>query len=125
MNNLSNKTEPRGILLTDNVDREWLDSITPVYFEDFIKFIVNKESNEVVVGMEVHKNGVALMRDSNPKNVLGGNLYPDNSIVYSSTLNVMHNAKLDNPNRDDMRIILDSDLQKLIDSILFSWIKVN
>lgn len=124
MNNVSNITEPRGILLSDNVDREWLNSITPVYFEDFIKFIVNKESNEVVVGMEVHKNGVALMRDSNPKNVLGGNLYTDNSIVYSSTLNVMHNAKLNNPNRDDMRIILDSDLQKLIDSILFSWVKV-
>ncbi len=124
MNNLSNKTEPRGILLTDNVDRDWLNSITPVYFEDFIKFIVNRESNEVVIGMEVHKNGVALMKNDNPKNVLGGNLYPDNSIIYSSTLNVFHNAKLENPNRSDMRIILDSDLQDLIDSILFSWVRV-
>ena len=124
MNNLSNNTEPRGILLTDNVNREWLNGITPVYFEDFIKFIVNKESNEVVVGMEVHKNGVALMNNANPKNVLGGNLYPDNSIIYSSTLNVFHNAKLENPNRDNMRVILDPNLQDLINSILFSWVKV-
>ena len=111
-------------MLTDNVNWDWLDSITPVYFEDFIKFIVNKESNEVVVGMEVHKNGVSLMKDNNPKNVLGGNLYRDNSIVYSSTLNVMHNAHLKNPNKNNMRIILDADLQNLIDTILFSWVKV-
>lgn len=125
MNNVSNIAEPRGILLTDNVDINWVNSIEPRYFDDFVKFIVNKQSNEVVIGMEVHKNGVALMKDNNPRNVLGGNLYRDNSIVYSSTLNVMYNAKLKHPNRDDMRVILDKDLQNLINSILFAWVKVD
>ena len=36
------KIDPRGVLLTEKVDVEWLKKLTPQYFKDFIKFHNNK-----------------------------------------------------------------------------------
>ena len=155
MNSTNNEiTNGRGIILDDNVDMEWLKSITPRLNKEFCKFVINKETNKIAVGMYNHADACSLLGDSenNYANLYGGNIYfKDGSIVYQSTLNVRHNLELNekkdkkeskigflklvikknnnnsnNNNSDDisMRIITDNGLISIINSVLYSWIKL-
>ena len=88
MNQLSNiVTDQRGIILTNNVDLEWLNSLTPRFHSDYIKFVVDTKTNRVVVGMDVPADAQVLL-GADEKTLFGGNIYRDGTIVYSSTLNV-------------------------------------
>ena len=63
MNNVENSNIPRyGVLLTDNVDPQWLRDCSPRYFDEYIKFTVDPVNNQIVVGMQVHRNGKALLK---------------------------------------------------------------
>ena len=85
---MSNKvTDQRGIILTDNVDLDWLNSLTPRFHSDYVKFVVDTKTNRVVVGMDVHADAQALL-GAEENTLYGGNIYKDGTIVYSSTLNV-------------------------------------
>ena len=135
MNQISSKvTDQRGIILTDNVDLNWLNSLTPRFHSDYVKFVVDTKTNRVVVGMDVHADAQVLL-GADEETLFGGNIYRDGTIVYSSTLNVekslnaekktgffqrlFHSEKNDNP-----RIITDKDLIAEINAILFAWVKV-
>ena len=123
MNNLSTETDSYGILLTDNVDLNWIKSITPKYHNEFSKFIVDTKTNKVVVGMDIHADGTHFTGYENMDAIFGGNIYfDDGHIVYESTLNIDKNLKAKSPNFEDPRIILDKDLIELINSTLLSWV---
>lgn len=121
MNSQDTKTDHRGILLTDNVDMEWLKQITPRYFPDYVKFTVDKDTNKVCVGMEVHKDcKVCDLEDTS--SIYGGNIYfDDGHIEYSSTLNIEKNLK-NGLRPANMRIIEDEPTKELIDSVLKAWV---
>ena len=89
MNNLSNITQSYGILLTDNVDMSWINSISPRYHNDFAKFIVDTRANKVVIGMDIHADGTHFTGYENIEQTYGGNIFfQDGHIVYESTLNI-------------------------------------
>ena len=53
MNQICSKvTDQRGIILTDNVDLDWLNSLSPRFHSDYVKFVVDTATNRVVIGME-------------------------------------------------------------------------
>ncbi len=135
MNQISNKvTDQRGIILTDNVDLDWLNSLTPRFHSDYVKFVVDTKTNRVVVGMDVHADAQALL-GAEEDTLYGGNIYKDGTIVYSSTLNVekslsaekrsglfqrlFRSEKSDNP-----RIVTDRELIDEINAVLFAWVKL-
>ena len=135
MNQMSNKvTDQRGIILTDNVDLDWLNSLTPRFHSDYVKFVVDTKTNRVVVGMDVHADAQALL-NADEDTLYGGNIYRDGSIVYSSTLNVdkslsaepkpslfhrlFHSGDSNNP-----RIVTNKELIEQINAVLFAWVKL-
>ncbi len=131
------EVDVRGIILTDNVDLNWLNELTPRYYPDFVKFVVSTATNRVVVGMDIHASAQAFL-DEDESNLYGGNIYRDGSIVYESTLNIQKNLALDHGktgllsrifkrnsgNYDNPRIIVDKDLIETINAVLFSWVKI-
>ena len=134
MNNISNQvTDQRGIILTDNVDLSWINSLTPRFHSDYVKFVVDTATNKVVIGMDVHADAQILL-NADEKTLFGGNIYKDGSIVYSSTLNVDKSLgvnkkglfkSLFHKNADDNpRIITDKELIDQINAVLFSWVKL-
>lgn len=123
MNTQSTKTNSYGILLTDNVDMSWIKSITPQYHKQFCKFIVDTKSNKVIIGMDVHADGIHYTSYDNINYIYGGNIFfNDSHIVYESTLNIDKNLNSQNPNFDDPRIILSSELIEKINATLLSWV---
>ena len=44
--------DQRGLILTDNVDLDWLNSLSPRFHSDYVKFVVDTATNRVVIGME-------------------------------------------------------------------------
>lgn len=123
MNNLDTNTSRDGILLTDNVDIDFLKEVSPRYHNDFIKFIVDTKNNKVVVGMDIHADGLSLIKNYDINHVYGGNIYFENkNIVYESTLNIDKNIEQSKIDFDDPRVILDSDMIDKITPTLFSWI---
>ena len=140
MNNISNVVnDQRGIILTDNVDLKWVNSLTPRYHKEYVKFVVDMKNNKVVIGMDVHADAEVLL-DSDVEYLYGGNIYPDGHVVYQSTLNVAHNLKLlENKKKkgglfgfiikkekapDNMRIITDKETIDYINTVLLSWIEL-
>lgn len=141
MNNMPEHTEYNGILLTDNVDMDWLKSLTPRYHPDMCKFVINTETTRVAVGMDVHADAEMLLQNGKgASDLLGGNIFfDDGHIEYESTLNITRNleirekakpkglAKLFRKKEDisaNPRIITDKDTIEQINAILFSWIKL-
>ncbi|MCQ2752069.1 MAG: hypothetical protein MJ189_03110 [Coriobacteriales bacterium] len=120
MNNQSNiMSDNRGIILSDNVNFDFLKSITPRQMPDFIKFDVNITQNKVAVGMAVHKC-CDIVRQGDT--VYGGNIFfEDGHIVYESTLNIAKNIELESSGQN-IREIVDEDLIEQINLVLFSWI---
>lgn len=140
MNNISNiVTDQRGIILTDNVDLKWINSLTPRYHKDYVKFVVDMKNNKVVIGMDVHADAEILL-DAGIEDIYGGNIYKDGSVVYQSTLNVDKNVKIygEDDERgglfgffrkkkkkpDNMRIIIDKETIDYINTVLFSWVEI-
>lgn len=132
------KNNPRGILLKENVDMNWLKKLEPRYHKDFIKFVVNTETNRVVVGMDVHKDAMVLLAE-NEDNLYGGNIYFDGHIIYESTLNIQKNLEIFENNKPkgilkifnkndsfkgNPRIITDKETIQMINSVLFSWVNI-
>ena len=74
MNNIDNKvTDQRGIILTDNVDLNWVNSLTPRYHKEYVKFVVDVANNKVVIGMDVHADAEILLgTDSSSRSELLG-----------------------------------------------------
>ncbi len=102
--------------MTDNVDLDWLRSITPRIHPDYCKFTINKATNKVCVGMDIHRDCEVNMGDESE--LLGGNIYfDDGHIVYESTLNIPRNLKSRNF-RGNPRIVTDPDIIAEIDSVL-------
>jgi len=112
----------RGIILTDNVNIDWLKALTPQYFSDYIKFVIDVETTRVCVGMEIHRD-CEVSFDTNLDNLYGGNLYFDGHIIYESTLNVSKN-KEKKGFRGNPRIITDEKDIEMLNAILFSWIEL-
>ncbi len=137
MNCMSNViSDQRGIVLTDNVDLEWVNSLTPRYHKEYVKFVVDMKNNKVVIGMDVHADAEILL--GTPTEYLyGGNIYPDGHIVYQSTLNVDKNLKIVNKDKktgllglfrgkgktpENMRIITDKETIAYINTVLLEWV---
>ena len=120
MNNVPNIVDGTHITLTDNVNMEWLKSVTPRYFDEYIKFVVNVRTNRVFVGMDVHSDCVGW--DDDESDFFGGNIFfEDGHIEYESTLNVIENERLGTES-DDLRIITDVDFIERINAVLLSWV---
>ncbi len=129
-------TDQRGIILTDNVDLEWIRKLEPRYHKEYAKFVVDMKKNKVVIGMDVHADAKMLL-DSPEEDLYGGNIYfDDGHIVYQSTLNVDKNAAIANkgPSKglfgflkrnkrpDNMRIIEDRETINYINTVLLEWV---
>lgn len=125
MNNIDNNCpDIRGILLTDEVDFNWICSIDPRYEEDFCKFTVNVDTNEIVVGGGVHAYAKAFLGDD--EDVLyGGNIFfDDGHIEYTSTLNIDKNSDYERTNNNaSARVLQDPEQIALVNSVLYDWIK--
>jgi hypothetical protein len=128
MNLQDRNVDRRGIVLTDNVNLEFLKSLTPRYNSEFCKFVVNTALNKVAVGMDIHAQ--TDINNGDEENIFGGNIFfEDGHIVYESTLNIYHNMRSqffkknrrENPNP---RIITDPDLILIINNCLLSWVKL-
>ncbi len=125
MNQMGNEVSPRGIVLTDNVNMDWLKKLTPRYHPNFVKFVVNAETNTVCVGMDVHKDAQPLLADSE-KPLYGGNIFFDGHIEYESTLNVDKNIRTAwfRKNPGNPRIINDPELIEIINAVLMAWVEL-
>ena len=125
MNNVEPKADPkRGILLTDVVDMDWLRSVLPRFYNDYIKFVVDFDARQLYVGMDFHADCVPgdIGPEERNRRFRGGNLYfSDGSVVYESTLNVAGNVALGGT-YDDIRIVEDAETIARIDAILHSWV---
>lgn len=120
MNNVDPNAGKRGILLTDNVNLDWLKCVEPRHFNDYIKFVVNPNTNKVCVGMQVHRDCEAQM--GSESDLLGGNIFfDDGHIIYESTLNMQENLKLGEWG-DTPRIITNQALIDKIDKVLKAWV---
>lgn len=126
MNSQAPVADPKvGILLTDVVDLEWLRSVRPRFYNDYIKFVVDFDTRRLWVGMDFHADCVPGNIDSSERNrrFRGGNLYFDDaSVVYESTLNVAGNIALGGV-FDDIRHIEDAQTQRRVNDILWEWVK--
>ena len=122
MNDVDNSNIPRyGVLLTDNVDADRLRSCSPRYFDDYIKFTVDPVNNQVVLGMQVHRNGRALLK-AEEKNLLGGNIFFDDlHVEYESGLNEPINEQVGTES-DDLRIVTNEEVIERIDAVLKAWV---
>lgn len=138
MNNMSTEiTDQRGVILTDNVDLNWVNSLTPRYHKEYVKFVVDTKNNKVVIGMDVHADAEMIL-DAPKEYLYGGNIYSDGHIVYQSTLNVDKNLKIKKEKKkglfglfskkenatDNMRIITDKDTIDYINATLLAWVKL-
>ena len=135
MTQMSNKvTDQRGIILTDNVDLDWLNSLTPRFHSDYVKFVIDTKTNRVVVGMDVHADAQALL-GADEDTLYGGNIYRDGHIVYSSTLNVdkslsakkkpgLFQKLFHTDNSNNPRIVTNKDIIEQINAVLFAWVKI-
>ena len=128
--------DQRGLILTDNVDLAWLNSLTPRYHNEYVKFVVDMKNNKVAVGMDVHADAKMIL--GVPEEYLyGGNIYTDGHIVYQSTLNVQKNLIIQakrskkgilglfskSGNRvKNMRIITDKETIAYINTVLLEWV---
>ena len=75
------------------MDLNWLNSLTPRYHKEYVKFVVDMKNNKVAVGMDVHADAQVLL-DIPEEYLYGGNIFSDGKIVYQSTLNVDKNLEL-------------------------------
>lgn len=109
-----------GIVLTDNVDMEWLKTLQPRHFQDYVKFVVNPSSNQVCVGMLVHRNCCEQM--GSETELLGGNIFfEDGHIEYESTLNVQRNLEAGEWG-ETPRVITDPGMIQQVDAVLKAWV---
>lgn len=137
MNQISNViTDQRGVVLTDNVNLEWINSLTPRYHKEYVKFVVDMKNNKVVIGMDVHADAELLL--GTPTEYLyGGNIFSDGHIIYQSTLNVDKNIAISSKSKktglfgllkgkgrtpDNMRIITDKETIDYINTVLLEWV---
>ena len=128
MNEMGFHTDRRGIVLTDNVDLDFLKAIKPRYNEDFCKFTIHKAQNRVCVGMDIHAQ--CDLNNGEEAEIYGGNIFfEDGHIEYESTLNIYHNirSKFYKTHRKEYpnpRIILDPELIEEINACLLAWISL-
>lgn len=120
MNDMPTEVDSRGVMLTDNVDMEWLKTVTPRYYDEYIKFVVNVDTNRVHIGMDIHADCVGPGEDPAP--YYGGNIFfEDGHIEYESTLNIQKNMELGdfagNP-----RVIRNADMIERMNAVLFAWV---
>ena len=140
MNNMDNKvSDQRGIILTDNVDLDWVNSLVPRFHKEYVKFVVDMKNNKVVIGMDVHADAEVLL-GTEVEYLYGGNIYADGHIVYQSTLNVDKNIKIIKDKKEkpgffssifkkkkepeNMRIITDKETINYINTVLLEWVKI-
>ena len=120
MNNIETEVGKLGVILDDNVDVEWLKSLSPRHFEDYVKFVVNPATNQVCIGMQVHRNCDPAM--GNEEELLGGNIFfADSHIEYESTLNVQRNLAAGSWG-ETPRVVVDEDIIQQIDNVLKAWV---
>jgi len=116
----------RGIVLTEQVDIDWLRNLNPQRFMKFIKFTIDPNSEKVCVGMEAHRNGGSVLGNgtSDYVNTLyGGNLFYDTNIVeWESGLNVRHNIKIGLEANQNPRFLTDKDTIERLERILRIWV---
>ena len=122
--------DSRGILLTKQVDLDWLKQQEPQFFQEYIKFIIDINSREVCVGMKVHRDGCSML--SNPRatkveyidnSVYGGNLfYEASSVVWESGLNMRYNIKNKTLGKNP-RILVDDKFIEELEGILRMWVE--
>ncbi len=125
--------DDRGFVLNDNISLDELNNLEPSFFPNMIKFVVDKDTNRVAIGMKIHKTA-EIFFGSNHGNLYGGNIFKDGHIVYESTLNINKNLenwkekhkhslfKKNAPFPDNPRIIVDKDIQDIINATLFDWV---
>jgi hypothetical protein len=117
----------RGIVLTGEVNLDFLKDFEPKHFAEYIKFVVDLETQEVAVGMQLHASNLL---SGNKEYHRGGNIFfEDGHIEYESTLNQKINLEL-RKNKDhkdyrvNPRIITDEGVIRTINSVLFELVKL-
>ena len=124
MNSIEPVADPkRGILLTDTVNMDWLRSVRPRYYEDYIKFVVDFETGDVYVGMDFHADCVPGNIPSNEKDrrFRGGNIFfADGTILYESTLNIRGNITLGGT-YEDIRHVTDEATIARVNDVLYKY----
>jgi hypothetical protein len=119
--------DSRGIVITGEVDLDYLRDFEPKHFTDYIKFVVDLETREVAIGMQLHASNLL---SGNKEYHRGGNIFfEDGHIEYESTLNQKVNLELrKNKNHKDYRvnprIITDQSVINEINTILFKLVKL-
>lgn len=92
-----------GLLLKERVNIDFLKSLTPQFFceDNYIKFVIDGTNNNVVVGMEIHRDCLEILAENreyalifDDSDVWGGNLYFDGTIKWTSALNDVKNLKM-------------------------------
>lgn len=125
MNSIEPKADPKkGILLSDQVNMDWLRSVTPRFYNDYIKFVVDFDSGRLYVGMDFHADCVPgdISAEERNRRFRGGNLFfSDGSVIYESTLNVAGNVALGGT-YDDIRVVEDAQTIARIDAVLNDWV---
>jgi len=115
----------RGVLLTHKVNIDWLKNLKPQHFDDFIKFVIYPEQEQVFIGMQVHShaNGLLDGKESTRQKLIGGNLFFDGHIEWESGLNVFHNERL-SLSPMNFRFIEDDETLSKLNQILYKWIEL-
>lgn len=119
-----------GLLLDKKVDMDFLKNLTPQYFKEnnYIKFVIDGTNNNVVVGMEIHRDCLGILAENrefslnfDESDVWGGNLYYDGTIKWTSALNDSKNLRMREWG-DSPREIANKDVISRLTAILKSKI---
>ena len=115
----------RGVLLTQKVNIDWLKELEPQHFNDFIKFVVYPDQEQVFIGMQIHShaNGLLGGKEITRQKLYGGNLFFDGHVEWESGLNMLHNERL-NLSPSNYRYIEDTDTLFMLNQILLKWIEL-
>ncbi|MDR0221123.1 MAG: DUF5674 family protein [Lachnospiraceae bacterium] len=116
------KVEQTGMILTKKVDIEFLKALEPQYFRDYIKFVVNLETQLCAVGMEIHADCVYLL-DGDITKLLGGNIFYDGHVEYESTLNNKRNLQIQKYGKTP-RVTVDEGIIAEINQVLCKWVTI-
>ena len=111
------------MILKEKMTKEELRSLSPQFFDDMIKIVIDRNRKIIAVNEEMHSDlGIELYDDgSDEKDLFGANIYwEDNEIEWSSTINIARNRELQKGVFG--RIIKDKDTILELTDIVNMWI---
>lgn len=111
------------MIIHEKTELSFFQGLEPVYFDDMVKIVIDRRRKLVAAHAEMHSDlGIELYDDgSEEEDLFGANImYDDHSIVWTSTLNVIQNRRLQTGTRG--RIITDEIIISELTEIINQWI---